>query len=123
LVGTPTVVESNSLDGARGVVFEDDGETGYFYALDFRSGDQPIVDALHIYSVVGVKDASIPSTIRIVWSNNWLKSALLINDMPHAMFDFADKVGYSRDRFPDPDSKSEWGREEWREDLQEHFYK
>jgi hypothetical protein len=32
-----------------GVIFEDDGETGYFYATDERNSE--ILDALHLYDV------------------------------------------------------------------------
>ena len=34
LVGQPTVVEASAPQGRFGAVFEDDGETGYFYALE-----------------------------------------------------------------------------------------
>ena len=33
-IGTPLVVEGPSPEGDFAAVFEDDGETGYFYALD-----------------------------------------------------------------------------------------
>src|SRR3954454_5252312 len=33
------------------LVFVDDGDTGYVYVLDQRRGEQPILDALHIYNV------------------------------------------------------------------------
>ncbi len=54
LVGSPTVVETSSPDGRFGVVFEDDEQTGYFYARDFTVTAADISDALHIYSVEGV---------------------------------------------------------------------
>ena len=40
--------ESMSPNGRYGVVFEDDGETGYFYGLDTSLQEQPIVVAAHI---------------------------------------------------------------------------
>lgn len=95
--GASVIIESDSLDGARGVVFEEDGETGYFYARDFQIGNSLFVDALHIYAVAVVKDAHIPPTLRIIWSRDWQKAALLINDIPHAMFDFVEKCGYSNE--------------------------
>ena len=112
-VGSPCVIESDATDHPRGVVFEDDGETGYFYARDYCIEDSLFVDALHIYSVKGVRDADVPSTVRIVWAKDWEKVALLINDSPHAMFDFGKKVGYSVDEFPEPDPKSGWSRAPW----------
>lgn len=44
-VGTPKVLESFSKHIPYGVVFEDDGDTGYFYA----ASQDGILDALHIY--------------------------------------------------------------------------
>jgi len=122
-VGQPIVYESDALDKPYGVVFEDDGRTGYFYARDYNLSDVPFVDALHIYSVKGVLDSDTPSTLRIIWSHDWSKSALLLNDMPHAIFDFESKVGYSKDSFPEPDPRSAWRRESWKPDLKNSFYK
>jgi len=99
-VGTETVIDSMSPAGRYAVVFEDDGETGYFYALDTSKGDDPIVDARHIYNVDSVADKDIPSTVQIVWSTDGLKAALVINRYPHAVFDFEAKRGYCRTGFP-----------------------
>jgi hypothetical protein len=122
-VGEPSVIESNATEHPHGVVFEDDGDTGYFYARDFTTKDAAVVDTLHIYSVEGVRDRHIPSVIRIVWSNDWSKSALLINDIPHAMFDFIKKAGYSIDNFPDADPETGWTHAPWYNKLKEYFYK
>jgi len=80
-------------------LFEDDGDTGYFYAVDTRLND-PVIDALHIYNVSNVTDGDKPSKVQIVWSNDGLKSALLINNYVHAIFDFDGKRGYCRTGFP-----------------------
>ncbi len=51
LAGQDTFIESLSPENNYGVVFEDDGETAYFYALE-RDPDNPeprILDALHIH--------------------------------------------------------------------------
>lgn len=101
-VGKETVVESPSPSTQFAVVFEDDGETGYFYGLDTKRQDNPIVDALHIYNVANVTDKDIPSKIQIVWSADGLKSALIINRYPHAVFDFEAKRAYCRTGFPPP---------------------
>lgn len=37
-VGRPCVIESDAKGHPRGVVFEDDGETGYFYASERAFG-------------------------------------------------------------------------------------
>jgi hypothetical protein len=117
------VIESDAGAMEYGVVFEDDGETGYFYARDFNIEGSLFVDALHIYTVAGVRDADNPSFLRIVWSQDWKRAALLINDSPHAMFDFDNKIGYSVDEFPEPDSKSGWSRAPWNSDLKNYFYR
>src|SRR5258706_13991340 len=69
-VGTPIVVEGSSSDSTFAGVFEDDGSTGYFYALDRRRTDQPILEALHIYNVANVTDASKDSSVEIGWSGD-----------------------------------------------------
>lgn len=60
-VGTPIVFESPSPRTSYMVVFEDDGETGYFYGLDTTRTEQPILDSLHIYNVRNVTDREKPS--------------------------------------------------------------
>jgi hypothetical protein len=105
IVGEPIVVECRSPGTKYSVVFEDDGQTGYFYGLDMELIDQPIVDALHINNVSNVTDGDIPSTLQIVWSDDGLKSALVINNHPHAIFDFESKRGYCRTNFPGPDKR------------------
>lgn len=47
LVGEPVIVEGRPVPvAAILVVFEDDGDTGYLYALDTSLVDNPIVDAM-----------------------------------------------------------------------------
>jgi hypothetical protein len=120
-VGEPVVVDGPSPLTQFAVVFEDDRETGYFYGLDTSQKDNPILDALHIYNVTNVTDRNIPSKVQIVWSADGLKSALLINKYPHAIFDFQAKRGYCRTGFPPP-AKS-WSAEghEWDDKAQELF--
>ena len=107
-VGKKVVVEGPSPTLPLVAVFEDDGETGYFYALDTSRADNPIVDALHIYDVEAVTDRKLPSKIQIAWSPDHRKAVLLINDYPHAVFDFVTRRGYCRDGFP-PGSPAEAG--------------
>jgi hypothetical protein len=112
-VGTKVVIEGVSPSTQYAVVFEDDGETGYFYGLDTRRQDDPILDALHIYNVANVTDRGIPSKIQIVWSADGLKSALVINRYPHAVLDFVANRGYCRTGFPPPDRKWTKHSHEW----------
>ena len=102
-IGTPLVLESDSPSQEYGVVFEDDGETAYFYALDLSRDDNPIVDALQIYSVTGLRGAR--HSVAVVWSADGLKAGLFLSDSPQAVFDFDARRGYCRTGCPEPDSR------------------
>ena len=120
-VGTPVAVEGASPAGRYGIVFEDDGETGYLYGLDFKLGDNPIVDALHVYNVESVADRSLPSNVQLIWSVDGTKGALLINGYAHAVFDFKAERGYCRTGFPPPSPG--WSAEghSWADEVLEWF--
>ena len=95
-VGEPLILESPSPTAAFGVVFEDDGDTGYLYGVDLSRTPQTILDALPIYNVAQVFDRDASWTIQIVWSSDGLRAALLLNLHPHAIFDFEAHRGYCR---------------------------
>lgn len=116
-VGAETVLESGSPKNNFMVVFEDDGDTGYLYGLDRSREENPILDALHIYNVANVTDKHLPSEAQIVWSGDGNKALLLINDYPHAAFDFDAKRGYCRTNFPPPDTKWTQYNHEWSDDV------
>jgi len=123
-VGQATVISCCSPSTEYEVVFEDDGETGYFYGLDNRRDENRILDAMHIYNVRKVLDKEKRSLVQIVWSEDGLKAALLINEFPHAVFDFAAKRGYCRTNFPnlsssDPDWPS--SSKEWKDGVMDLF--
>lgn len=101
--GENVFVESTAAENNYGVVFEDDTETGYFYALEISpEGEQRILDALHIYEVENVTGSEKPHALKIIWSTDWLKCALVINNYCHAVFDFKNHGGYNRNAFPPP---------------------
>jgi hypothetical protein len=102
-VGEPVTVEAPSPRSTFAVVFEDDGDTGYLYGLNFAREGQPILDAMLIYNVAQVTDRDKPSLVQLVWSADGLKAALLINKYPHAIFDFDSRRGYCRTGFPPAD--------------------
>ena len=99
-VGAGALVQCNAPAGTHGVFFEDDGETGYFYAVDLARPSDVIVDAVHIYDVAKVVDRERPCTLSIVWSEDASKCALSIDRYPHAAFDFSEKRGYCRTNPP-----------------------
>ena len=123
-VGEAFTLAGDSPVTEYAVVFEDDGGTGYFYALDTSQKKRPILDAVHIYNVSNVVDKDRPSLVQIVWSNDGLKAALFINAYAHAVFDFAAKRGYCRTNFPDVRSSgNEWASfsKEWSDTALELF--
>ena len=102
-VGQETFIESCPDNCEYAVVFEDDGTTGYFYALERpENSEMKILDAVHIYNVVKVTDKHIPSEVKIFWNKDLTKSALMINEYCHAIMDFNNKKGLSRTGFPKP---------------------
>lgn len=103
------------------VIYEDDGETGYFYALDLKNQEDPILDALHIYNVEDVEDSDLPSLFQIVWSADGLKAGLFINEYPHAVFDFEAKRGYCRTNYPPPNTDFTEHSHEWSDDCLQWF--
>ena len=110
-VGTEEFVEGAAPDGSFVVVFEDDGDTGYFYALDHSQSGQPIQDAMHIYNAANVTDKHLSSVVELGWSSDNCKAVLLINDYAHAIFDFSAKRGYCRTGFPPPSGN--WQGHDW----------
>ena len=61
--GTATVLEVPGPLQPYKVVFEDDGETAYFYALDLsRPADAQIADAIHVYDVPVQADRRRPAS-------------------------------------------------------------
>lgn len=102
-VGKPTQIEGKSPCTSFSLMFEDDGRTGYLYGMDVAKKPQPILDAVNIYNVGNVLDRAVPSEVAIIWTKDGLRAALLINDYPHAVFDFIEKRAYCRTNFPPPD--------------------
>ena len=101
--GQDTFIESFSPENNFGVVFEDDGETAYFYALekDPASQEQRVLDALHIYETEeGMEEKQF--SLFMIWSKDWLKCALVIDGICNALFDFENQGGYNLNEFPPP---------------------
>jgi len=97
--GEETVIDVTS--GMYSVVFKDNGETGYVYALD-NGRPQPVLDALHIYNVEQFEKA--PSKRRAdieIWaSEDGLAALVKLNGRDEAYFDFADRRSVCRSCFP-----------------------
>jgi len=104
-IGNPITIDCPSPKTSFSVVFEDDGETGYFYGLHLENQKQPVLDALHIYNAKDVLDTDVSLKLEIIWSNDGLKSGLAINGFVHAVFDFESRKAYCRNNFPPPDRR------------------
>jgi len=104
-MGTPITLECPSPKTSFAVIFEDDGETGYFYGLNLENKKQPVLDSLHIYNIKDVLDSNVSLKVEIIWSQDGLKSRLEINGFPHAVFDFESRKAYCRSNSPRPDRR------------------
>ena len=123
-VGQPLVVDADSPAGRYAAVFEDDGATAVFYAIDTDVEDgSPVQDALLIYVATDVTDAALESTLEIGWSDDGLKALLLINDEPHAAFDFDRRQGWCRSALPDAAVAKGWSQasRQWSDDVEALF--
>jgi hypothetical protein len=104
-IGKQIALECSSPKARFAVVFEDDGNTGYFYSLNLSNEEQSILDAMYIYHVGNITDKDVPSKLEIVWSDDGLKACLVINRYPLAVFDFESNKAYCRSNFSPPDPK------------------
>jgi len=121
VAGQDLFIESFSPENHFGVVFEDDGEAAYFYAIekDEQGEGMRILDALHIYESADREErtdagdpplgpkkdfAAKPADLKIVWTRDWKKCALVIDGYVHALFDFEAQSGYNINEFPPPNS-------------------
>ena len=119
-LGQPKQVGTHStVHDHLAVMFEDDGETGYFYAMDLHQAEQPIVDSLFVYNVSDIEQNSLKELRRleICWSEEGYQAFLLLNGYPHAVFDFQQLVGYNHTKFPHPDLSSMWVHKETTHEL------
>ena len=90
IVGKKCLCSGKSPSHSYVATFEDDASTGYFYALEISNGKQNIVNAVYIYSLENIVDGDKPSKVQIGWSQDGWNSVLLINNVPHAVFNLAD---------------------------------
>lgn len=125
--GNPCSVEGGPPDSQFSVAFEDDGRSGYFYALDLSLSDpelSKVVDALCVYEVSMSLPPFTPLKIQLVWSVDGLKAAVIINGTPQAAFDFSQRCAYSETGFPPPRPiGQQWTRrtENWAFEVNELF--
>ncbi len=99
-LGEPTVI--TSVVAPHELVFEDDGETGYLYVLelDHVDDEQPIIDALLIYTVG--EERGDTHEVEILWNETRHTAILFIDDLAQALVDFAEPRFMCRTGFPAP---------------------
>jgi len=106
VIGQETFIESNAAENNFSVMFEDDAETGYFYGAE-KAADTAqlrILDMLLIYDVESIDKAERSATVSIIWSIDWMRCGLIINNYCHAVFDFENQGAYNRHQFPPPNN-------------------
>ena len=99
-----------------GVVFEDDGETGYFYATNERLDE--ILDALHLYNVGDPVQLKPGDEVFIVWNPALRKAGIFYHNQFQAIVDFKRRCACCRTGFP-PRIHTGWcqSAHEWDESL------
>ena len=118
-IGAKFVLQLDAPSRLVTVVFEDDGDTGYFYALaPSAAGELELLDALHVYNA----EESLRGTdirLELAWSADSQLAGLRVNATLWALFDFAAQVGWSRNNFPPPAGKWRMGeaRPDWDDAL------
>ncbi|MGB9029720.1 MAG: DUF2251 domain-containing protein, partial [Acidobacteriaceae bacterium] len=65
--GRNVFVVNDSPGGPYSAFFDDDGEAGYFYAVDLTA-DNLILDVLPVYDVRSAPDRLHGASLSIVWS-------------------------------------------------------
>lgn len=101
--GQPARLEAQSPSGSSLVVLEDDGETGYLYALvPGRDGRPAIADAVQVYIAPASGAASAEVGVRLEWSADGERCGLTLDGELQAVFDFRAQLGACRSGFPPP---------------------
>ncbi|KMK52274.1 hypothetical protein RO21_01410 [[Actinobacillus] muris] len=125
-IGSPYRTGAHSTQHEHLVVmFEDDGETGFFYAMDLHQTAQPVVDSLFVYRVSDIEQHTLkePRRLQICWSEDGYTAFLMINEYPHAVFDFRAFIGYNRTKLPDIELGSMWQHKETTPSLVEQWFR
>src|SRR5262245_13014362 len=95
-------------------VFEDDGRTGYLYALHHDGSAQPIKDAVQIYDAqASANDHEHELTFR--WSEDGVQCGLFLDGVLEGFVDFDRKLVSARSNFPPVSLWSGAARPEWQD--------
>ena len=110
-IGDKFVLQVDAPSREVTVVFEDDGDTGYLYALaPLASGELELLDALHVYNAeADLRGADI--RLEVEWSEDSKLAGLRLNASLWALFDFGAQTGWSRSNFPPPAGRWRMGED------------
>jgi hypothetical protein len=88
-----------------GVLFEDDGTSGYFYATNGDNSE--VFDALWVYDRSDDQALQPGAEAFIVWNPARRRAGLFYDERFHAAFDFVAKQGVCREG-SSPASSTDW---------------
>jgi hypothetical protein len=118
-IGDKLVMQADAPSREVTVVFEDDGDTGYIYALaPTPVGELELLDALHIYNAEdNLRGADVK--LEVLWSDDSSLAGLRVNASLWALFDFTAETGWTRSNFPPPAGRWRMGgaRPDWDDSL------
>jgi hypothetical protein len=118
---------SDSTAAPWTVVFEDEGDVGYFYACDRSQAtdEARILDAVLIYNVSALKNPKSERLAAIEWSRDGMQAVLYLDGTAQALFDFEARQGHCRTNFPNflSEKADRWRRSShaWSDELLEQF--
>ena len=118
-IGHKLVFQMDAPSHEVTVVFEDDGDTGYFYAVQpDGKGKLELLDALHVYNAeADLRDTDV--RLEVEWSEDSKLAGLRVNASLWALFDFGAQTGWSRSNCPPPAGRWRMGeaRPDWDDAL------
>lgn len=82
-----------------GLVFDDDGETGYLYVTNEDFSE--VLDSLHLYNTDTEFAPKVGETAYFVWSRKLMKAGLFYRGGYMAVVDFANEAACCRSGFPE----------------------
>lgn len=109
--GVPVVVSWDCPASSFGVMFEDDGQTGYVYAVQNAGEGSGILDALMVYQMRPGDQPSSPRFLTLRWA--YPVVAVYLDSALAAAYDFHGRRRFGVLRFPPPgqgwmDTEPEW---------------
>ncbi len=121
LIGDDVNLVTNTPCGHFGTSFTDNGNSGLFYAYDY-SQEVSLVYTLHIYQTSQLPKEQTAVEVKILWSHDFRNAVLLIDRIPHAVYSFNEKVGYTDASQAEPNKKGDWRLHKMTASLRKRFF-